>query len=191
MCTLYHFPRHSGERASAFAAPVAPIEEDVEADERKKREVGPDHPVVAVEDLVDDAEDISELDQQHEPEALALRRLRLQRLRNRKRPRKAETAQHQKFKKSHRPSPRLIPLAAPEHHVVAEVRVRGAPRRQARQDVCIVGMRPDHHYPPFTHFHQPSLGVQLLVRFLNVAMMREFYQKPTPRVYVKYMTSDL
>ena len=86
MCTLYHFPRHSGERAPAFAAPVAPIEEDVEADERKKREVGPDHPVVAVEDLVDDAEDISELDQQHEPEALALRRLRLQRLRNRKRP---------------------------------------------------------------------------------------------------------
>ena len=61
MCTLYHFPRHSGERAPAFAAPVAPIEEDVEADERKKREVGPDHPVVAVEDLVDDAEDIAEL----------------------------------------------------------------------------------------------------------------------------------
>ena len=84
-----------------FEAPITPVEDEVDGDEAEEDEVHPDHPVVIVKRLVDDAENVAEFDEDHEEQALPLGGFRPDRLENRERPGKPEAEQHQKFENTH------------------------------------------------------------------------------------------
>ena len=72
--------------ALAVVAPVVEVERNVHGNDEEQGDVHPYHPVAVVEELVDDSEDVPQLDEHHEHDALPLRALRAQGLRDRERP---------------------------------------------------------------------------------------------------------
>ena len=105
-CFALRCRRHLG-RAShpecrlSIEPTVAEIERDIHPYENKQRHISPNHPVAAVQKLVGDAENVSNLNQNHEHDAFAFGASRPDRLGDRKRPRSAEAAQHQKLQNPH------------------------------------------------------------------------------------------
>ena len=80
-----------GSSLTVLETPVAPVEKEINGYQTKEYEIHPDHPIIVVKSLVDDAENITELDEEHEEQTLSFRGLRANRLEDRERPRKSKT----------------------------------------------------------------------------------------------------
>ena len=87
-------------RGQAFPAAIMEIQESIHAHHGKIDAIKHEHDVPAVKQLVRDACDIADQDDDEEQHALSLRSFRAQRFDDVQRPGKPETDEHDRFKKT-------------------------------------------------------------------------------------------